>query len=372
MSVVLDIPGIWYYYWLIPSLISLLMSILMILHISFSWKKDNNMLHFQKVCLIFGFFDIIQNIGMILVISKGHCRVQYILFLSGSLYKAFTAVGGITGIYIIIIKHYFPTEKQIIQFSIILFIISSIVLSILFITDVNHDLNCTNNARENLIAVDNVTLKSQLVFGFTFCLFTVICCILVTYMTSRILYRFKSYTHFYTFRTVIFLYVLIFLFAILPGCIYLINLVILHEYHNLILELTGVSLCSSGWLYSVSYFILVFSPKIKKLFKISHYYDRNSQIMLSSGSTTTSSTIRPGRQIDSLTKKILYYDESNQWIESTATDQYNDGYNDNDPSISGDRPNSQQNMTPIQQKDDFHSNLISSLYNIRIETPQNE
>lgn len=368
MSSEFDIPGKWYYYWLIPSIFSLLMSFIMIIHISFSWKKEHHMLHFQKVCLLFGFFDIIQDFGLILDTWKGHCRLQYILFLSGSLYKAFTAVGGLSGIYVIIIHHFFPTEKQLIQFSITLFLIATIVLSILFITDVNHDLNCTNEARENLITVDNVTLKSQLVFGLTFCLFTVLCCSLVTYMSYRILYRFKSYTHFYTFRTVIFLYVLIFLFAILPGCVYLINLVILREYHNFILEFTGISLCSSGSLYSISYFILVFSPKIKKLFKISKFYDQNSQIMLSSNSSVASSSGRIGRKVDSLTQKILYYDES-QWIEST-TDPYGLSYPESLPHNSVDHPTSQQ-LTPIQ-KDNFHANLISSLYDIRIETPQNE
>ena len=368
MSLEINIPGKWYFYWLIPSLISIVMSLLMMGHISFSWKKDHTMLHFQKICLLFGFFDLIQDIGLVTDMWEGHCRLHSTLFLSGNLYKAFIAVGGIAAMFVVIIYHIIPTEKQLIQFSIFLFSLSSFILLILFATESSYELTCQNNARDHLINANGVSIKSQLIFGFTFCLFTGCCCLLMTYMSIRILYRFKSYTHFYTFRTVILLYILIFLFAILPGSVFLLYIVILHKQYQFILKLTGLSLCASGSLFSLSYFILVFSPKIKKLFHIRKFYDQNNQIMLSSSETNSSTSKYKGVKVDSLTRKILYYDDS-QWIES-SNDQYGFIYSDTFPSNSIDRPTSQQ-ILPIQ-KESFHTNLISSLYDIRIETPQNE
>jgi hypothetical protein len=407
----IDIPGPWYYFWLIPSIISGSMTLLMILHISYSWKTDQNLLHFQKICLFFGFFDIIQDIGLILDLWRGFCRVQYTLFLSGSLYKAFIATGGLGGLYVMIIHNIHPSDIVLIKWAFLWLLLATVVLLILFVSDEYHDLGCSENARENLIAVDNVSLKSQLVFGLTFCLFTLLCCLLVTYMSLRILYRFKSYTHFYTFRTTVFLYIFIFLFAIVPGCIYLLNLAISHEYHDTILEITGLSLCSSGWLFSLTYFFLNFSPKIQKfLLKMTRFYDndngygnQHSELPLSSQSSPAETiSAAPGppssqsgkKKLHSkastlLTQTILsrYHDESH-WIES-GTDPYGLSYPESHSSADithhdhvtnpvapytpsagprSDEPEAEG--TGHEGNESFHNKLISSLYDIRMESPQ--
>jgi hypothetical protein len=415
----MDLPGEWYFFWLIPSLLSALATLIMMTHILISWKLNHNLLHFQKLCLSFGFFDLIQDIGLILDLWKGICRIQYTLFLTGSFYKSFLATGGLGGLYLIIIHHIIPSNILILKYSILWFLFATFILLILFISDVYHELGCGEESRENLIAVDQVSLTSQLIFGFTYCLFTLLCCLLVTFMSLRILYRFKSYSHFYTFRTTVILYIFIFLFAIVPGCIYLLNLAISHEYHSTILEMTGLSLCSSGWLFSMTYFFLLFSPKIKKIFQKMTQPDFNHpespQILLSSHSSSPShGRFESENEIEqrsqqskqneggknrkksflnaknTLSRIILsgYHDES-QWTES-GTDPYGLSYIDSHGSVDITHHNHVTNpTTPLPLPDlessrgeaketdgegngSFHTKLISSLYDIHIETPQDD
>jgi hypothetical protein len=399
-----DVPGPWYYFWLIPSILSGFTTLLMILHISYSWRTDQHLLHFQKICFLFGFFDLIQDIGLILDLWKGFCRVQYTLFLSGSLYKAFVATGGLGGLYLMIIHSIHPSDVVLIKWASLWLLLATIVLLILFVSDEYHDLGCSENARENLIAVDHVSLQSQLVFGFTYCLFTLLCCLLVTYMSLRILYRFKSYTHFYTFRTTVFLYIFIFLFAIVPGCIYLLNLAISHEYHDTILEITGLSLCSSGWLYSLTYFFLNLSPKIRNFFlkmtRFNVHDNQNSELPLSSHSSVVGTDSSPSpatsqpisgaktRKFSSkasalLTQTILsrYHDES--WIESSThpnSSSYPESHSSADITHHDDvtNPVAHPQLSADPESgggsgdQSFHNKLISSLYDIRMESPQDE
>ena len=381
------------------------MSLLMMFHISSTWKTEQNLLHYQKISFFFGFFDLIQDIGLILDLWEGICRVQYTLFLSGSLYKSFIATGGLGGLYLMIIHNIHPSDLILIKWTFLWLLLATVVLLILFVSDEYHHLGCSRDSRENLIAVDNVSLRSQLVFGFTYCLFTVLCCLLVTLMSLRILYRFKSYTHFYTFRATVFLYIFIFLFAIVPGCIYLLNLAISHEYHDTILEITGLSLCSSGWLYSLTYFFLNFSPKIRKfVLKMTRndndYGNQHSELPPSSQSspipdaprTSSGGTKKKPHSKASalLTQTILsrYHDESH-WVES-GTDPYGLSYLESHSSVDIThhdhvtnpvaplRPSAGSHDDEIvresgpgdESNESFHSKLISSLYDIRMENPQ--
>jgi hypothetical protein len=410
-----DIPGEWYFFWLIPSVLSGAATLIMMAHILCSWKSHQSLFHFQKLCLLFGFFDLVQDLGLILDLWKGICRVQYSLFFAGSLYKSFVATG-LGGLYVVIIHHFIPSESLILKWSLLWLVFATMVLLVLFVSDVYHELGCAVEARENLIAVDGVSLTSQLIFAFTYCLFTLLCCLLVTFMSLRILYRFKSYSHFYTFRTTVVLYIFIFLFAIVPGGIYLLNLAISHEHHRTILEVTGLSLCSSGWLFSMTYFFLFFSPKLKKFFLKMTARDfenpKSPQILLSSssqgqGQGGSSSREREGDvgrdegqkrrpptagRISSLGQLMVsrYHDES-QWTES-GTDPYGlswcpDSQGTVDITHHGDMhvtnpitpfplpdfaSGGGESVTSEERKESFHTKLISSLYEIQIETPQDD
>jgi hypothetical protein len=227
----------------------------MLLHIVV-FSKEAKVLMFQRACALFGCFEMLQDLGIALYMWDQHCRLQYILFFTGSLYKAFLAVAGVAAIYLVSVLHVIPTDAEFMRYTSAWLSIATIVLIILFSSDANYEIGCINKEKGKLLNFENVSMKSKLFFILTYCLFTGICGVTVSYFSAKILYRFRTYKQFLTLRTTVGLYAAIFIFAVMPGALYLAHLSIQQQKHSdAFLESAGLSMCSAGWLFSFTYFL---------------------------------------------------------------------------------------------------------------------
>jgi hypothetical protein len=242
----------YYYFWLVPSLISCSCSLFTLLDSCYIFRNvKKTMTFFDRQCALFSLADLLQCFSWFLGPRHDICSIQVYIFQCSILTKVFIGVLGSIILSYVVVQRKMPTVNMVRQYQALFSLIGIFCFAILCFFN-SAAMFCRHHRD------DPLSESSRLAYIYAFIVIVAVCYLIIVGLTIPCFFQHEVFitSALLSLTQRLKLYSVIFTLCVCPGGALLISVAAAHHFNMVLYKLTAICGSSSGTVFAFSHYII--------------------------------------------------------------------------------------------------------------------